>query len=684
MTRADGSRAVTIRRPRAGWSSGKACLGLGLVATWLAAAGVARGGEMPVATDVLLKVKPAVVIVTTKISGEVRLVCPNGAPQRVVTEPIQEHGTGFLITADGYLVTNGHVVQPYYEPNESELRGTLLRQAVAQACLPGNLPEKQKRSAVSSLATRLAKSSTVEMKKSLTVVLSNREVFVADVKAYSPPLAERSGKQVAAGRGPVTESGKDVAILKIDARNLPTVALGDSDRVRLGQPIHLLGFPGVVMYHDFLDKRSAVEASITSGQISSVKRDARGAPVIQTDAAASWGNSGGPAVNDEGQVVGVLTFISLTSDDTQAIQGFNFLVPANIVREFARTAGADLGAPSPFNAVWHAAVDRFRRRDWVGAQEMSEAAARLVPNLPDVQGLQAETEIRLLQDKRSPSHLVLGASGAAVLVLIGGTCWWVWRARRTRHGSAKAAAPTPATPLLRAMVRVSAADLARALAQRTDLVIMDVREASAYETSTVQAKGAVRASAADIVEAASALAREQGIVVYCNLPDEVASTEAARRLMAEGYTRVAILTGGFAAWEAASLPLERTPHARGMANSTQPALPAPRAGANPPMDAEVDLPVGVKGNGPYFNARATRLGLAGLSLKGSEVLTVGQRVRLTVFLAGEPLEIGGQVVAADSPSDDGGPRTADVAFDPLREDHATVLEGFILAQHTMR
>ena len=154
--------------------------------------------------------------------------------------------------------------------------------------------------------------------------------------------------------------------------------------------------------------------------------------------------------------------------------------------------------------------------------------------------------------------------------------------------------------------------------------------------------------------------------------------------MAEGYTRVAILTGGFAAWEAASLPLERTPHARGMANGTQPALPAPRAGANPPMDAEVDLPVGVKGNGPYFNARATRLGLAGLSLKGSEVLTVGQRVRLTVFLAGEPLEIGGQVVAADSPSDDGGPRTADVAFDPLREDHATVLEGFILAQHTMR
>ena len=640
---------------------------------------------MSVTTDVLLKVKPAVAIVTTKISGEVRLACPSASPQRVVTEPIQEHGTGFLITADGYLVTNGHVVQPYYEPNESELRGKLLRQAIEQACVPANLPEKQRRSAVNSLATRLAKSANVEVKKSLTVILPNREIFVADVKAYSPPLAERSGKQVAAGRGPVTESGKDVAILKIDARNLPTLALGDSDRVQLGQPIHLLGFPGVVMYHDFLDRRSAVEASITSGQISSVKRDARGAPVIQTDAAASWGNSGGPAVNDEGQVVGVLTFISLTSDATQAIQGFNFLVPANIVREFARTAGADLGAASPFNAVWHDAVDRFRRKDWVGAQGKLGAAARLVPNLPDVQRLQAETEIRLLQDKRSPSPLVFGTSGAAVtLVLIGAACWWGSRRRRTRHAPATVAPKTPELEIVRPTVRVSAADLARALAQRTDLVLVDVREPSAYERSSVQAKGAIRASVADILQVTAALSHEQGIVLYCNLPGEAASAEAARRLTAEGYTRVAVLTGGFAAWEAASLPLERTPHARGMASSTQPALPAPTAGAIPQMDAEVDLPVGVKGTGPYFNARATRLGLAGLSLKGPEALTVGQRLRLTVFLAGEPLEIGGQVVAAHSTSADGEPCTVEVTFDPLREEHATVLEGFILAQHTMR
>jgi rhodanese-related sulfurtransferase len=298
--------------------------------------------------------------------------------------------------------------------------------------------------------------------------------------------------------------------------------------------------------------------------------------------------------------------------------------------------------------------------------------------------MQAETELRLLQDKRSPLPLVLGASVAAVLAIVGGAAWWRWRRRRTGTLPATVVAQGPELERVLPVVRVSAADLARAIAQRTDLVICDVRDPSAYEKSSVRAKGAIRTSPADILDVVSGFAREQGIVLYCASPNEAAGAEAARRLMADGFTRVAVLTGGFAAWEAASLPLERTPHGRVMASGIQPALPAPRAGASVQMDTEVDLPVGVKGAGPYFNARATRLGLAGLSLKGPEALTVGQRVRLTIFLAGEPLEVSGQVVAADSGSTDGKTCAAEVAFESLSEDHATALEGFILAQRTKR
>ena len=656
-------------------------LGLGGWAACVFATGLAWAGEPSRITEVLLKVKPAVVMVTTEISGEVRLTCPNGSPQRVTPAPIRAHGTGVLITPDGYLITNGHVVQPYHESNDREQREAILRQAVEQSCLATSLPEKQKRQAVSGLLVRLTPSTTVELKKKLTVVLPNRETFAADVKAYSPPLADRPGKQGSTDGGPATESGKDLAIVKIDARNLPTAPLGNSDRVQLGQPVHLLGFPGVVLYHDLLDKRSAVEASVTSGTISSVKLDARGAPVIQTDAAASWGNSGGPAINEQGEVIGILTFISLTSDETQSIQGFNFLVPVNMVREFARTAGAVLGAPSPFNAVWREAVERFGREDWTGAQTKLDAAARLVPNLPDVQRLQAETELRLLQASRWPSFWTLGGVVVALLAATGGA-WWGWRRRRAPSTSTRVVASAP-TPAPADPVRVSAADLARALGERTDLVLVDVREQSDYASSSVQAKGAVRASAADVLQACSTLARHQGIVLYCASPGEATSLQAARRLMVEGYTRVVVLTGGFAAWEGASLPLERTPHARTMMVGVSPsALPTPGIARDHGMKADANLPVGVKGAGPYFNARAMNVSVAGLVLRSPQELTVGQRLRLSIFLPGEPVEVAGQVVSLDPRSPDGTEKTAEIAFEALGQDQATALEGFILAQRT--
>ena len=672
-----------VRQGRAGtfWGRGLRVLGLGGCGVCLAVVGSAWAGSPPGTTELLLTAKPAVVIIVTEVSSAVRLACPNGSPQRVTLDPSREHGTGFLITPDGYIVTNGHVVQAYHDADDQEIRETALRQAVEQACVSSGLSEERKRQVVDNLLPRISPAAGVEIKKTLTVVLSNRETFVAEVKAYSPPLAERPGKRVSGKGGSTRESGKDVAIVKIDAKNLPTIALGNSDRVELGQAIHILGFPGVVMYHDLLDKRSAIEASVTSGRISSLKRDARGAPVIQTDAAASWGNSGGPAINEQGEVVGILTFISLTADETQAIQGFNFLVPANIVREFARSAGMTSDAPSPFNAVWHEAVARYARGDFAGAQSRLDAAARLVPNLPDVQRLQTEVQLRLLQSPRGPSPLLIGGIAAFILA-VGGVAWWRWHRRSRRQAAATGmAAPAPALPV---PVRVSAGELARAIGQRPDLVIVDVREPASYASSQFMAKGALRATAGDILQACSALSRDQGIVLYCDSPDETASARAAQQLIAAGYDRVAVLAGGFSAWQTASLPLERTPHGREAgAGSKVAILPPESAGSSMIQEVVgVDLPVGVKGAGPYFNARATRLGLKGMSLNGPQPLAVGQALRLTIFLRGEPLELAGHVVSGDPEPSGGQTRAAEVVFDALSEEQAVALEGFILACRT--
>jgi rhodanese-related sulfurtransferase len=665
-------------------------LAIGALLAALAFGGVAAAGQPGPSTDALLKVKPAVVIIVTEASGDVRLTCPNRSTQRVTPAPSQAHGSGYLVSPDGYIITNGHVVQPYYESEDRETRDAFLRQAIQEACLESGLSEERAQVAVQQLYPRVAPTANVNLRKTLTVVLSNRDKFVAEVKAYSPALAERPGKQVSSGGGGAKESGKDVAVLKIDAKNLPTVALGDSDRVQVGQPLRILGFPGVVLYHDLLDKRSAVEASITSGLVSSLKLDARGSPVIQTDAAASWGNSGGPAIDDSGKVVGMLTFISLTSDESQAIQGFNFLVPVNTVKEFARAAGVPFDKASPFNAVWHEAVDRYTRGDWAGAQSRLDAANRLVPNLPDVQRLQTDAQLRLLQPSPWSNPLLL--SGVAVAVLAAGGGAWVMVRRRRRPPVVLSTLerPEPVTPVAAAApsptpLRMPAADLARALAQRTDLTIVDVRTPAGYAGSPVQAKGALRSSPEEIPQVCAALSREQGIILYCDSPGEAASARAAQLLMERGYTRVAVLSGGFAAWQAASLPLERTPHARVTASAVPPgALPTAGPESTPALKAEihVDLPVGVKGTGPYFNARATTLRMTSLFLATAEPLTMDQGLRLTIFLKGEPLEVGGRVSSVHPRPVGGKPQGVEVTFDPLSEEAATILEGFILAHWT--
>ena len=189
MARSDQPRCAAIRRPQAGGLSWLACFSVVLWAVCVGAGGLAWAGDGAGIPEMLLRVKPAVVLVMTEVSGEVRLTCPNGAPQRVAPAPIREHGTGFLITPDGYVVTNGHVVQPYHESDDSEARNTLLRHAIERACLEGKTTEGQPRRTVAELLPRIAPAASVNVKKTLNVVLSNRDTFVAEVKAYSPPLA---------------------------------------------------------------------------------------------------------------------------------------------------------------------------------------------------------------------------------------------------------------------------------------------------------------------------------------------------------------------------------------------------------------------------------------------------------------------------------------------------------------
>ena len=149
----------------------------------------------------------------------------------------------------------------------------------------------------------------VENATSISVTLNDNEQYTATV----------------VGTDPAT----DVAIIKIDATGLPTIPLGDSDQLRLGEWVLAIGSPlGAQL-------RSTITAGIVSAKGRSMP-DGSGEfkieSFIQTDAAVNPGNSGGALVNKRGELVGINTAIV---SQTGSYSGYSFAVPVNIVKRVA-------------------------------------------------------------------------------------------------------------------------------------------------------------------------------------------------------------------------------------------------------------------------------------------------------------------------------------------------------------
>lgn len=171
-----------------------------------------------------------------------------GLPMPEQAPPSRGQGSGFIISSDGLILTNAHVVSKADE---------------------------------------------------VTVKLTDRREFRAKVIGTDPQT--------------------DIAVLRIDARDLPTVRIGDSDKVRVGEWVVAIGSP------------FGFENTVTSGIVSAKSRslpDGTYVPFIQTDVAVNPGNSGGPLFNLKGEVIGINSQIY---SSTGGYQGLSFAIPMDMV-----------------------------------------------------------------------------------------------------------------------------------------------------------------------------------------------------------------------------------------------------------------------------------------------------------------------------------------------------------------
>ena len=121
------------------------------------------------------------------------------------------------------------------------------------------------------------------------------------------------------------DSATDLALLKVEAKGLPTLAFGSSDALRLGEWVLAIGSP--------FDLQSTITAGIVSAkarQLGAIPNDFRIESFIQTDAAVNPGNSGGALVNTHGELVGINTLIK---SQTGSYVGYSFAIPESIVRK---------------------------------------------------------------------------------------------------------------------------------------------------------------------------------------------------------------------------------------------------------------------------------------------------------------------------------------------------------------
>lgn len=487
----------------------------------------------------ILIAKPAVALVTARVGAQVTLDCGQG---RVTVEavPFVETGTGWFVDGRGYLITNAHVVDPVKRSLPwvtHELKKSGLEQACVEpelrrrGLMRGQDPDREERIRRQASERALA-GARVKPLPQLTVLLSNGTTLEARVEKFSAPLyTDASGR-------PLSDSGRDLALLRVKDGTYPALALSDRDP-KLGDPVHILGFPGVVLSHELLNRTATLEASVTTGTVSGLKQDAIGQDLVQTDAPAAPGNSGGPAITSDSTVIGVLTFVSLSPQGGAVVQGFNFLIPAGDVRKFLDGTEAVAGRDGGFNRVWRGGLTAlFGEKYSLAAARLAEADA-LLPNLPDVRRALAEAEYRVKNPPPRPfpwTWLALGVvgGGAAGFGGVLGRRWW-----KNRY-------------------RIQPNQIIRLMEAGKSPLLVDVRPHGDYETSPLKLPGAVRLAPEDVDAGRIDLTAEktETLVLYDTTPDEATSAAVAQALRRQGWKDVRLLKGGLGGWTNARLPVE--------------------------------------------------------------------------------------------------------------------------------
>jgi S1-C subfamily serine protease len=325
-------------------------------------------------------------------------------------------GSGFIITGDGYVVTNAHVI------NEN---GNVTRQSFAQQAFK-EFMSNDAREMERSMGRKLSADETKAITDANSWYFSQAMQVGKIRKEFSVVMGvsgrhgnivpkEVPAKLVVQGM-PIP--GKDVAILKMEPGiEYPTARIGDDKDLRVGSQVYVLGYPAVATFHPLISSTSVAEATLTRGLVSAKKNMRGGWEVLQTDASITHGNSGGPAINEDGEVIGLATFGSIDQQRGMEVQGMNFIVPSTILTEYLQKARVE-AEMSEVSLQYEKGLGLYDKAYYKRALKRFRKVKELNSAFPFIDQVTADTQRKIDKGLDEEPKLVYYIIGGALLLFI--------------------------------------------------------------------------------------------------------------------------------------------------------------------------------------------------------------------------------------------------------------------------
>ncbi len=300
--------------------------------------------------------KPAIVRIITDIPSKltVHFSQTNSVtfPQTGDSYPVELSGSGTFISSNGDILTADHVVNPPHDTSISQYLDTLAAPDVTTYINSHGTQKVTNDQVLQALQTNKI-ASDPQYGKAVS------EAFYST--AYTGPLTATTFQNVPAEiharidtiekESPTDQ--KDTAIVHVPFTDTPSVALGDSTAVQQQDELTIIGFPGNGDVGN--SPTSVLSSSINKVIVSSLKTTDNGAPVIQVGGNVEHGDSGGPALNNSGTIVGIVSF---GTSNPNSPGSTSFLQASSSAKDLIQSLNLNT-TPGAFQKAWSQAFTDY-------------------------------------------------------------------------------------------------------------------------------------------------------------------------------------------------------------------------------------------------------------------------------------------------------------------------------------